>query len=297
MASEARRRDVLDVPGHDRVLVTPEGVALHLQLPLVGERIGAFLTDLALIVAALIAMTVVVALVAWATGGRGGEAYVVIWLLGAFVLRSFWFAGFEAGPRGATPGKRRFGLRVAARDGRRLSADAVIARNLLRELEFFLPLSSLAYVAHDGAADAATAVLALGWTLGFALFPLFNRDRLRVGDLVAGTWVVRAPRAALLDDASLAARTALDFTEAQLDAYGVFELQTLEDVLRRATPGAMRRLPGDPVVVVAAAVRTRIGWTGREDDHAFLTAYYNAIRARLERQLLFGRRRRDKSDR
>ncbi len=297
MPAEAARRHTLEIPGHARQLITPEGVALRLELPLAGERIGAFLTDLALIVATLVLFSIAVALIAWATGGVGGEAYLVIWLLGAFILRAFWFTLFEASPRGATPGKRWFRLRVAARDGQRLSIDAVIARNLLRELEFFLPLSALAYRAHDGAADAATALLALGWTLIFLLFPLFNRDRLRAGDLIAGTWVVRAPRALLASDATLTTTTALDFSDAQLDIYGVFELQTLEDVLRRATPGAMRRREDDPLVVVAAAVRTRIGWTGREDDHAFLAAYYAAVRARLERQLLFGRRRRDKLDR
>lgn len=297
MPAEAFRGHTLDLPGHARQLITPEGVALRLELPLAGERIGAFLTDLALIVATLVMFSIAVALIAWASGGSGGEVYVVIWLLGAFMLRCCWFILFEASPRGATPGKRWFRLRVAARDGQRLSIDAVIARNLLRELEFFLPLSALAYRAHEGAADAATALLALSWTLIFLLFPLFNRDRLRAGDVIAGTWVVRAPRTLLASDAALTTATKLDFSDAQLDIYGVFELQTLEDVLRRATPGAMRRRPDDPVVIVAAAVRARIGWLGREDDHVFLAAYYATVRSRLEAQLLFGRRRRDKLDR
>ena len=34
-----------------------------------------------------------------------------------------------------------------------------------------------------------TALAGLTWSLGFAMLPLFNRDRLRAGDLVAGTWV------------------------------------------------------------------------------------------------------------
>ena len=32
-------------------------------------------------------------------------------------------------------------------------------------------------------------LLGIIWTGAFVLFPLFNRDRLRVGDLVAGTMV------------------------------------------------------------------------------------------------------------
>ncbi len=45
-------------------------------------------------------------------------------------------------------------------------------------------------------------IAALIWFAIFALFPFFNKDRLRVGDLVGGTWVVRAPKRVL--DADLA---------------------------------------------------------------------------------------------
>ena len=51
------------------------------------------------------------------------------------------------GGRGATPGKRMLGLRVVARDGARLTGGAVIARNAMREIEVFLPLSF--FFAHD----------------------------------------------------------------------------------------------------------------------------------------------------
>jgi len=39
----------------------------------------------------------------------------------------------------ATPGKRILGIRVAARNGKALTAEAVFARNAMRELEVFLP--------------------------------------------------------------------------------------------------------------------------------------------------------------
>jgi hypothetical protein len=48
---------------------------------------------------------------------------------------------------------------------------------------------------------------------------------------------------------------------------------------------------------VAETIRKRIGWTGRESDRDFLAAYYAAVRSRLEGEVLFGRRRRDKRDR
>jgi uncharacterized RDD family membrane protein YckC len=277
--------------------VTPEGVVLHLELPSAGERIGALATDIALIAAILIAFSLAVFLAALATGFGSVEPYLIIWLLGAFVLRNFWFIYFESGPRGATPGKRWFGLRVAARNGEPLSPDAVVARNLMRELELFLPLSALAYRPDGGPVSSLTALLALGWTLIFLLFPLFNRDRLRIGDLIAGTLVVRAPRAPLQADATERGTAPLAFTGAQLAVYGVFELQTLEDVLRRARSGG-RPPPGpDPLGVVAQTIRKRIGWTGQENDRDFLAAYYAAVRSRLESEVLFGRRRRDKRDR
>jgi hypothetical protein len=63
-----------------------------------------------------------------------------------------------------------------------------------------------------------------------------------------------------------------------------------EDVLRRRDPKTM--------AAVAERIRGKIGWraaTG-ETDGDFLAAYYAALRARLESQLLFGRRRKDKFD-
>lgn len=293
--------------GNERALMTPEGVLLTLEVAQVGQRLWAFLIDLAIIVLALVAMTAVVIFVAGSlvlSGPALGssttlQAIAAIWLLGAFVLRNLWFILFESGRRTATPGKRLLGIRVAARDGGRLTVDAVVARNLMRELEFFLPLSFIGYETGTGAITAWTALAGIGWSIGFALVPLFNADRLRIGDLLAGTWVLRTPRRRLGTDIAQHS-AALDhadfrFSDAQLDAYGVYELQTLEDVLRRGTPNPIRRPVDDPVTIVAAAIRIKIGYAGG-DDYAFLAAYYAALRARLERGLLFGRRRRDKRD-
>lgn len=292
---------------NNRALVTPEGVMLTLELAKISQRFWAFIIDLVIMVAVLVAMTLLLVFAGSSLLLSGPakdnavmlQAIAAIWLLGAFVLRNLWFILFESGRRTATPGKRLLGIRVAARDGGRLTADAIVARNLMRELEFFLPLSFVGYQTGTGAITAWTALAGIGWSIGFALLPLFNHDRLRIGDLVAGTWVLRIPRRQL--GADIANRSAVinltefEFTEAQLSAYGEFELQTLEDVLRRGSPNPMRRAVDDPVIVVAAAIRTKIGYRGG-DDYAFLAAYYAAVRARLERGLLFGRRRRDKRD-
>ena len=48
---------------------------------------------------------------------------------------------------------------------------------------------------------------------------------------------------------------------------------------------------------VAIAIRRKIGMPDNgEHDYAFLNAYYNAARARMERGLLFGKRKVDKYD-
>jgi hypothetical protein len=105
--------------------------------------------------------------------------------------------------------------------------------------------------------------------------------------------VVKAPKIRLLGDIAAAAPDTLGgvaFSDAQLDAYGVKELQVLEQVLRS---GDRRTL-----AAVAARIRDKIAWDGPTDtpDRSFLNAYYAALRQRLETGLLFGRARRDKHD-
>ena len=272
-----------------RTLVTPEGVDISLKLADGGQRFSAFLLDLLFMLAILIGGTLLAALGAFSTGS--GSAGAIIWLLGAFVLRNGYFIIMEMGPRAATFGKRICGLRVVARNGGRLTADAVIARNLMREIEFYLPLSFLGYNAAEGSASGWMALIGFGWACIFLFFPLLNRDRLRVGDLLAGTWVIRAPKRTLgLELVAVREGGGSNlFTQEQLDAYGAFELQTLETVLRSGSEEARD--------AVAATIRNKIGSPPFETNEEFLRAYYEALRAHLERKLLFGRRRRDKHDR
>ncbi|HEY1562878.1 MAG TPA: RDD family protein [Caulobacteraceae bacterium] len=282
-------------PGADKFVrrfITPEGADLSLRLATGGDRAGAFLIDIVIIVIALVVLSIVVGILAVSVGVQNAEAFGIIWLLGFFVLRNGWFIAFEAGPRAATPGKRMLGLRVAARDGGRLGFEAVLTRNFMREIEVFLPLIFLISASAAGdPVEGWVTIMGLVWTGIFLLFPLFNRDRLRLGDIVAGTWVVKAPRQSLAPD--LAAAPKVDgfaFGREQVQAYGVKELQVLEDVLRRRDKRTM--------AAVAERIRGKIGWYEApfEADEAFLTAYYAALRGRLEHRLLFGHRRRDKFD-
>ena len=276
-----------------REFVTPEGVDLQLKVAAYSERAGAFILDALIIVGVLIGFSLLMLLVAWRTGVKDtAEAAAVIWLLGFFLLRNFYFVGFEMRAGGATPGKRALGLRVVARDGGRLTANAVFARNAMREIEVFLPAQFL--FATGQGVDGGLVVLGAIWSGVFVLFPLFNRDRLRLGDLAAGTMVVKAPRRVLRPDLALdspARIGGLAFSEAQLDAYGVKELHVLEEVLRKSD----RRT----IAEVSTRIRAKIGWDAALEvsDKAFLAAYYSGLRARLEARLLFGHRRADKFDR
>jgi uncharacterized RDD family membrane protein YckC len=128
--------------GRRRSLVTPEGVDLSLRLAEVGERVTAFLLDLLIMAGAMIGLTILCLIGAASLGMQGTEVAAVVWLLGFFVIRNLYFILMEMGPRAATFGKRKGGLRVVARSGDRLTADRVIARNLMREIEFYLPRRS-----------------------------------------------------------------------------------------------------------------------------------------------------------
>lgn len=274
-----------------RMLVTPEGVSLPLDLADAGQRMGAFLLDLLILGGIFIAFTLLMLLASLVVGKPlAFRAAWVMWLAGAFFLRNFYFTWFEARPRGRTPGKRALGLRVIARHGGRLTLDAVIARNAMREVEFFLPLTFLAMSGGKDGPEGWAILCGILWSAIFLFMPLMNRDRLRAGDLLAGTWVIRAPRRPLLPELADTAED-LSFTGEELDAYGVYELETLETVIRQAHAPA--------VATVTASIARRIRrehWSdeGGPRDLAFLQAYYAGLRGRLEQKLLFGKRRADK---
>ena len=293
-AAQAKRR---------RQVVTPEGIALPFTVATRSSRVGALLVDfIILCVTALVFILLLVWLVSSLDTNisndgavSGALEFVVILAIALFFLARYgYFLFFELGPRGATPGKRAVGIRVAARDGGRLTAEAVIARNLLRDIELFLPVIFLMQ-APSGAMGAA-GLAATAWFVTFMALPFFNRDAMRAGDIVAGTWVVEAPRARLQETLSTAegARgtsqltgVQYEFGEDELSVYGEYELQTLERVLREDRAEAIE--------AVAETICRKIGWNpGSGDERAFLEAFYNQLRARLEGGMRFGQRKSDK---
>jgi uncharacterized RDD family membrane protein YckC len=295
-----------------RTLVTPEGLALPITIAPRTARAGALIIDVMILVFTLIIVQITIYYIARGLlAGTGFDpdemssgALEFLGILMAIFVFSAWYGYFlvqELGPRGATLGKRIVGIRIAARGGTRLTPEAVIARNLLRDIEIFYPLITLlvlATLAEQGQRIGMLGWVVTGWFALFLLFPFFNRDALRAGDIVAGTWVVERPRAKLakvlsVEGAATAAGASdvtgvrYAFGEAELSIYGERELQTLERMLRESPPEALE--------AVHATICRKIGWDpGAGDERAFLEAFYGQLRAKLEADLRFGKRKADK---
>jgi uncharacterized RDD family membrane protein YckC len=280
-------------------LVSPEQVPLRFRSGDPGRRVGALVIDFLLLELAVLGLAFAYSL---ADPGPSGEAAAVIVLLGSFLARTFYFPWFELRWQGRTPGKRRMGLRVVARDGGPLTAEMVFARNLTRELEVFVPLSVL--VAGAGLmgpeVPAWVSFALLAWALVLMLVPLANRQHLRVGDLVAGTVVVAEPRPELLPDLAGEARDSRAdreyvFRREHLDVYGIEELSVLEQVLRRPPSPQHDEL----LARLAETIQGKVDWRPEPGapyhPERFLRAFYAAQRQRLEQGLLVGRRRERKA--
>ena len=297
-----------------RILITPEGIAIPITLASRGARFGALVVDFIVIIVLVVLIRIAILYIADGVGsaikraglvGPGASAFqflVILWVLSTFALFNGYFLFFELGPRGATPGKRITGIRIAARDGGRLTAEMVIARNLLRNIELFLPL---AFLLGAGVESAPAWLAATGWFLIFMLFPVFNRDRLRAGDVIAGTWVLERPKRKLEAVLSAANATAgpprsrgdedafgappreYRFTDGELAVYGEYELQALERVLREGRTQAIEAV----YRTISEKIGRNDGWS---DESRFLECYYTQLRARLEAGMRMGRRKADK---
>ena len=142
-------------------LETPEHVKLEYQLADLGSRAAALALDLA-----IVGTTILLVLLVFRYSGGLGQA--VLYLVIFFAMWGY-FLFFEAVWGGRTPGKRALGLRVLNDGGEPLSLQGSVLRNLIRILDLQPGVTGMA-----GAASI-----------------LFNRRAQRLGDLVAGTIVVR----------------------------------------------------------------------------------------------------------
>ena len=156
------------------VIETPERVALHFALASIGNRFIACAIDHTIQIITLLVLVIVFAIIGDSAnlGSRLSNApkwVVALLIILVFLLMSGYFALFEWLWHGQTPGKRWMKLRVIREDGRPISFFEAIVRNLLREFDIMpFPFYSIGLI---------------------SVFST-NRDQ-RVGDLVAGTVVVR----------------------------------------------------------------------------------------------------------
>ena len=312
-----------------RDIITPEGVRLTVTIADYSTRMAAALIDALFVVGAII----VVALLAIFADMRSSVVWSYVGFF-AFLARVLYFPWFELILNGRTPGKRSVGIRVIGRNGAPLTAAAVLARNLAREVEMWLPLT-FALLSGDG--DPLVTLLTLAWVLCFAAIPLFSAERMRAGDVLAGTWVVVDPKPSLvrdlLDDSPVPAKAppiavapvattenegaapkplevappvsvelapdpelAVVFTPTQLDAYGEAELNTLADLLYADGPGLDEKFQAVAEAIARKIDHDRISGDEQLENKAFLEAYYRAARAKMETDAQWGRLRQNKFD-
>jgi uncharacterized membrane protein SpoIIM required for sporulation/uncharacterized RDD family membrane protein YckC len=155
-------------------IVTPDHVMLDFELAGVGSRLFALIWDGLLIIAVLISI-VIIGIVAGMAGAIATESEQptawVIALLVLFVFLVMWgyFLVFEALWKGQTPGKRWARIRVVRDDGLPIGWREAALRNFVLAADILPP-----------------PACAVG-----GLMIMFTKRAKRLGDLLAGTMVVR----------------------------------------------------------------------------------------------------------
>lgn len=280
-------------------IMPPEGVPLHLDIAGVGVRLAAQITDILL---TLVAALCIIIVLFWTGLTSPGTLWAISSLL-FFAIRVPYYVLTELAWNGQTLGKRLMKIKVVSHDGGSLTPHALVLRNLMKEAEIFLPGTLLLTLSET---TPIASGIALAWVIGTLLVPLMNKHRRRLGDLMAGTHVIHLPQPVLLKDLAAAPppvrRDASEyvFLSHQLDHYGAYELQTLEDILRAAErangPVAINRQKATLASIIER-IRKKIGYADPvppSEQLTFLRAFYSAQREHLEQRQLFGDRRRDK---
>ena len=147
---------------------TADNVQIGYTVAGIPSRLLAFLVDLLLNAVVLLVAGIAAAAIYNALGSSGGVAealaltlFSLMFLVGHFM----YFAILEATSAGRTPGKRAMGLRVVRIDGSAPGLSEALVRNIARIADYFL---------------------AAGLFVAF-----FNQRSRRIGDLLAGTMVIR----------------------------------------------------------------------------------------------------------
>lgn len=272
-------------------LTPPEGVAVRFEVAPIISRFAAQTFDLVISFLAVGAIMLVFVIPGLQIPILPGVVFFALMLM----VRAPYYILAELMWNGRTLGKRLMSIRVTGVDGRGLSTHAIVARNLMKEVEVFAPATFLL------AAEAmgwVWSLITLVWIIVLLIVPAAHPRRQRIGDILAGTIVVADPKPLLPPDLARRPLSAeFVFTDAQLSHYGRFELQTLETFLRAHPVAKIDAPPNLAVVEVAAQIRRKIGYEEPVPDSralAFLHAFYTAQREFLERKRLYGDDRADK---
>ena len=208
------------------IIETPERVPLHFSLASIGNRFLACSLDHGLQALAILLMFLAFYTLASVSSFgdllTGAPKWVIaIMIVVLFLIFSSYFAFFEWIWNGQTPGKRLLKLRVIREDGRPITFWEAAVRNLLRTLDM-MP--------------------APFYSIGLISVFLSLSDQ-RVGDMVAGTVVIREREAeapafanvfasSISDPALRRAFQPVDFN-ASLAPLTESEIQVVETFLRR----------------------------------------------------------------
>jgi uncharacterized RDD family membrane protein YckC len=231
--------------------ITPEAVAVSVDVAGLGSRMIALLLDTLIQVAVLIPI-----LIGFSSGGLEDTAGVVIFSLVVFLIVWGYFPLFEWLWRGRTPGKRAQRLRVVRTDGQPAGGDAILVRNLIRIVD----------------------VLAFPF-LGVISMLVTSRAQ-RLGDLAAGTMVVRdhrlsAPRSVGFPErADLPPVDSTGLSEREYDVIRSFLVRraSLDESARAALAARL-----------AASVRGMVGMVPPGlDDETLLEAAARSYRRRFD---------------
>lgn len=142
-----------------------EGIEIRLRMAGPMLRAGAYLIDLLIRAAVLLIAGILLGVAGIAVGGKIAQGLI---LLSWFLMDWLYPVIFEAGKRGATPGKRAMGLRVVQATGSPITLGQAVVRNFLRFIDG-MPL----------------------FTYVFGLTSCLATKRFqRLGDLAAGTVVI-----------------------------------------------------------------------------------------------------------
>jgi len=166
MVSASVQSERVDPDGRDGI-VTPEAVVLDVETAGFASRIIAALVDLSIQALILVLLNAILALVFFGDGSTYNTAAAVV----VFAVLFGYPIGFEWALRGRTPGKMALGLRAVTVDG----APIRLREATLRAM--------------GGIADK---LLPPGGITG-ALFVTLTPRHQRIGDLIAGTIVIRDP--------------------------------------------------------------------------------------------------------